>query len=301
MFEPDSAHHVGDRQQEFVGVVMLRAVDLDRLLDELLVRIDLFGCRGQFCGIVGIDVEIDARAERPLLVIAPRQHGRVDQDFVIGLLIAVGRAGRLRRQARRRGPADRVFHGRLYRNLPGEIARRIEAHRIPLQSQHVGRHHYRTLVTGSGGEELQIDVERLGTGGHVDVEGVDIDRVARPRQFLAARANVQPGQLVELARRRMVAGQPFREEQHHMACGNAADRLARREDAAACVGRIDVERDRAGKADVLCGGDRVDIWHRLRLGIFRQHRGGGGEQQGSERGTTDHSGFFRERSAVTGI
>jgi hypothetical protein len=48
---------VADREQEFVMVVMLRAEQLDRLLDQALVRVDLLGLGGELGGAVGEDVE----------------------------------------------------------------------------------------------------------------------------------------------------------------------------------------------------------------------------------------------------
>ena len=47
MLEPDAAEIVGDRQQEVVMVVMLRAEQLDRLVDQPLVRGDLLGRGGE--------------------------------------------------------------------------------------------------------------------------------------------------------------------------------------------------------------------------------------------------------------
>ena len=54
-------------EQEFVMVVMLRAEQLDRLVDQPLVRVDLLGRGGELVGRVGEDVEVDARAERATL------------------------------------------------------------------------------------------------------------------------------------------------------------------------------------------------------------------------------------------
>ena len=62
MLQPDPAELVGDRQQEFVMIVMLRAERLHRLVDEPLVRVDLLGRGGELVGAVGEDVQVDARA-----------------------------------------------------------------------------------------------------------------------------------------------------------------------------------------------------------------------------------------------
>ena len=62
MLEPDPAELVRDRDEEFVMVVMLRAEQLDRLVDQPLVRVDHLGRRGvELLLVVGEDVEIDAR------------------------------------------------------------------------------------------------------------------------------------------------------------------------------------------------------------------------------------------------
>jgi hypothetical protein len=99
------------------------------------------------------------------------------------------------------------------------------------------------------------------------VEGVDVDRIARPGQDPAVRADDEPGELLDLAAWRMVAGQPFREEQRHLARFGDGDRLLDPEDAALGIGRVDVEQDRTGIGRVLRGGDRVDERHRLRCGV----------------------------------
>ena len=75
MFEPDPAELVGDREQEFIMVVMLRAERAGGLLDEALVRVDLFGLGGELVGAVGEDVEVDLGAQRPDLAILARRIG----------------------------------------------------------------------------------------------------------------------------------------------------------------------------------------------------------------------------------
>ena len=100
-------------------------------------------------------------------------------------------------------------------------------------------------------------------------------------------ADVQPDQLVELAGGRMIAGKPFREEQHHVPGLDAGERFLRREDAAPGVGRVDVQRHRAGKGNVARLRDGVDEGHRLGLRILgRCGQGGGGKQKRGERETT---------------
>ena len=57
VLQPLAAEIVGDGQQEVVMVVMLRAEQLHRLIDQPLVRRDLLGLGGEFLLIVGDDVQ----------------------------------------------------------------------------------------------------------------------------------------------------------------------------------------------------------------------------------------------------
>jgi hypothetical protein len=151
------------------------------------------------------------------------------------------------------------------------------------------------------GGELQADVERLRARRHVDMIGEHVDRIARPVDLLAVAHDVQVDDLVELAARRMRAGQPFREEQDHMARLGDREGLLGREDAALRVGRVDVERHRARIGNVARIRDGVHIGHRLRLRILGE-RGAmaAGREQGHEKDATDHQGkpFGKRGDAV---
>ncbi len=64
MLQPDPAKLVGDRQQEMVIVIMLCAEQLDRLFDQRLVRLNLFGLGGELGGAVGNDIQRHPRGQR---------------------------------------------------------------------------------------------------------------------------------------------------------------------------------------------------------------------------------------------
>ena len=296
MLQADAAHGVGDRQQEFVLVVVLGAEHAGRLLDELLVRVDLLGGGVELFGGVGEDVEVDARRQRPLAIIFAGKGGGVDQRLVAGALVGIDRAVAGRGQACRRGPAGRIFGSRLDRDAAGEIAGRVEADRVPLEVQHRGRHDDAALVTGGRRQELEADVELLGAGGHVDVEGEDVDRVTGPGHHLAIGADHQAGELLDLTARAVRARQPLREQQHHVARLGDGNRLLHVEDAALDVGRVDLQQEGARIVDVARGGDGVGEGHRLRQGVaggvqLRMGGNGRSEQQGGERRGAKHDGL----------
>ena len=76
MLQPDPAERVGHGLQEFVMVVMLAAEHLHRLLDRVAIGLDIFGLGGVEVGLgVGPHVQVDARGQRPFLVIAPGDRG----------------------------------------------------------------------------------------------------------------------------------------------------------------------------------------------------------------------------------
>ena len=183
--------------------------------------------------------------------------------------------------------------GRGDRDLPREIAGWIQADRIPLEAEQIGRHHDPPLVTIGRRGKLEGELQRLHALGHVDVEGIHVDRVARPADRLTLVAgDDQPGQLVELAGRRVMARQPFRVEQDHRPRLRHRNRLLHPEDALAGIRRINVERQRAGIFHVLWRGNGVGERHRLRRGITRGHqlrrRGGRGEQDRGKGEGTEH-------------
>lgn len=75
MLQPDTAKLIGDGKEEVVVVIMLRAKQFDRLVDQLFMGVDLFRRCQQFGRLVRKHIKRDARRQRKRLVIAARKHG----------------------------------------------------------------------------------------------------------------------------------------------------------------------------------------------------------------------------------
>ena len=63
-------------------VIMLRSKGLHRLLNQALVRIDLFGLSGKLRLIVGDDVESDVGAKWEGAIVVARDERRIHENFV---------------------------------------------------------------------------------------------------------------------------------------------------------------------------------------------------------------------------
>src|SRR3546814_1004536 len=85
MFQPDPARFVGDRQQEFISVIMLRAEQLYGLLHQLAVRLDLLGFRFELSRFVGEDVQIGPVGQLPLAIMTSRANRRINERFIVRL------------------------------------------------------------------------------------------------------------------------------------------------------------------------------------------------------------------------
>jgi len=156
VFEADAAKLGGEREQEFVAVVVARSEQLYRLIDHAPVRFDLFGRGGKVARAVGEDIEADIVAEIPRLVVAPGEHRAVDERFEIGLGVAERVAGA--HHAVERGDALPAFgqrDRRAHANLPRVVTRRVERDRLPLQVQHFRRHADAALIALGGREILE--------------------------------------------------------------------------------------------------------------------------------------------------
>ena len=82
VLEPDARHHIADREQEIIFVILLRAEQADGLGDEVAVRGDLFVGRREFRGAVGEDVEADAVGELLLPEMRAGEHRAVDERVI---------------------------------------------------------------------------------------------------------------------------------------------------------------------------------------------------------------------------
>jgi hypothetical protein len=112
VLEPDAAELVGQRDEELILVVMLGAEQLQRLVDQLLVRANRLRRRDEVGRAVGDDVQVDVRAQRPAAEMAAGEDGAVDQLLVGHSLVgdavdcrASSPRGRNRIERGRRGPA----------------------------------------------------------------------------------------------------------------------------------------------------------------------------------------------------
>ena len=109
-------------------------------------------------------------------------------------------------------PAFGQPHARLDRDLPREIAGGIERHRVPLQIQHVRRHHHAAFAGVDRRKELELTrASSRPPAPRRETRTRSPDRAATPpaRHWRESSGR----QLVDL-RRRVIAGQPLRIEQH---------------------------------------------------------------------------------------
>ncbi|KAG1387420.1 hypothetical protein G6F59_016411 [Rhizopus arrhizus] len=87
MLQADATEAVSQRQQEFIVVVVARAIELVGLLHQRTVELDLCVRRLQRLGVVGEHVEVHrhlrARVEVDALVVLAGEQRRIDQ-VVIG-------------------------------------------------------------------------------------------------------------------------------------------------------------------------------------------------------------------------
>ena len=162
-----------------------------------------------------------------------------------------------RRPVQRAGelPAGRQGDVRRDRNLPGEIARRIERQADRLEEHHV-RGDFRVAdIVIDRREILERDIQLGRASRHRQVKGIDIDRVAHPGDLLAAGRDLQPGESVDRTFRRMRAGQPFWIEQREVP-GLDRDHLMHTRTILRSISVcVDRQPDRAGKRSVLWIGN----------------------------------------------
>ncbi len=297
MLEPDPAKFVAEREQKFITVEMADAEQRDGFGHQRCVACDMVGARLQIFRFVGDDVQRHLVAEVPFAEIFPRKHRAVDEGLVIGR----GKAVAARRyfepvERRHAGPAFGQRHVELHRNIPREIARGIEADLFPLQVHHRRGDDDAALAGARRRQEIEADVDAGGARGHVDVKGVDVGRLARPGERLAARRGLETRHLGDRAARRVLAGQPFGIEQGELPGLRHRDRLPNVKDAARNVGRIDAQlhRPRIGFVGGQRDGQRLDD----RLGAaarFLGMRGGGeGEERGCDERCFFHGLSFRQ-------
>ncbi len=85
MLQANAAHFVGQREQKFIAIKMLCTEQLQSLVNQRLVRGDMFGLRLQRLGFIGHDIQRDRIAQIPFAEMPSGKHRAVDQRFIIGL------------------------------------------------------------------------------------------------------------------------------------------------------------------------------------------------------------------------
>ncbi len=298
VLEADPPLFVAEREKQVIVVEVLRAEQRRRLADEPGVLGDLFVGGGEQVGAVGDDVERHRparRVERHAPQVAPGEDRRIDErlerhDAVADLARRGAGDGA---QCRRRSPPVGEADGCLKRNVAGEEARRVERHLIEFEVEHRRGDDDPTLIRCGRRDELEVEVDCRRPGGHVEVEGVDVDRIARPFDPLAAGVDDEAGELVDRPARRMLARQPLRIEQGQRPRPRDGDRLVDGEDAPLKIGRVDVKRDRARVWPVDRRDRRRRVGHRLRQRWRRLGGGGGRDEQGERE--ADHRRLSRSQ------
>src|SRR5580658_4692794 len=139
--------------------------------------------------------------------IPARIHRTVDESFEAGALelgFPAARAGDF--QGRSEFPIGGQYHARLHWNLARVVARRVEDERVPFEEQDVAGNLYRADFGTGGRQIVEVDVERLHSGGWMHAKRVDIDGIARPGHRRTVRGHPDARQPVNGALRRMRAG-----------------------------------------------------------------------------------------------
>ena len=279
MFESDWPHPFGNRVKKFVTIVMFRAEQFQRLVNEVAVQLEQLGPDHQFLGAVRDCVQRDSVAQVIAAEIFACENGAVDEDFVIDGFVS-DYVARRRRGAQRRGglPAHGIGDGRGDGNLPCEISGGIERDGFPLQVEHFLRDDDASLIGGCCRCEFKTDVERAGAARRVYGKCKDIDGVAFPDKSFTVRLDDQARQFLDLAARGVIAGKPFGEEQRDGAAFNR-NALLHPENGAVEIGHIDFQRHRAGIGNVFGDRDGIDDRQRLRRAVC----GEGGRRDGSKK------------------
>ena len=249
MLEPDPAEPLGQREQEVVVIERARTEQRQRFVDQFLVRSDVLGLGVEQARLVSDDVELHRVPEVPHPRMRAGEHGGVDQRLVIDR--RPGHAVPRPALPVERGedlPSLGERHGRRDLDLPHVMPGRIEAYRLPLQIEHFGRHRDAPLagLQRAGMDEACGHFACAGGDGHP--EGIDFDRIARPFGGPPVDFEAQVGEQVELPAWRVLARQPLGQQQHQLVRARRhRDGLLHAIDAADEIGRIDVQRHRAGE------------------------------------------------------
>ena len=273
-------------------VEMARAEERVRLVDQPFEAGEVFGREVEIFGLVRHRIQPHVFAHFPAFGIFAREDRRIDERFVIDRLPANGVI--LARLAIERGedlPAcghlDRRFHRDPAHVMPGGI----EAHLLPLQVEHFLRHGDPPLAAGDRRGVDELRGHCAGPLGQIDDQLVHVERIALPFEHLAAGGEADAADQVDRPARRVIAGQPFGEQQAQLAhVGGDRDGLRHAVHAARRVGRVDIQRDRPARPRRVGGQrGRVVQLRLLRRSVARGadvalRKGRGGQQEGEEGG-----------------
>ncbi len=305
MLQPDAAQLVRHGDQEVVVVEVTRAIEAVHLRHQIPQNLNLLVRGVQAVGLVGDDVGPHGRAaagiEVDLAIVDAGEDGTVDQDFQIDRLEGLDVAVLFQRLQRRAElPAGREFDGGLDHDVSRPVTGRIEQHLLPLKVQHLRRHCDAALGAGGRRKVLQLHLKRGRAGGNHDVVGEGAKGVAHPFHPLAAGGDLDSRKLGDRADRAMVAGQPFREIQHHRPGLGDGNGLGHGEDALRQVGGVDIQLDHAGIGHVLGVRDRRQGRGQgggVGRGLLRQGGRGGRDEQKRQTGDAktggDHHGLSK--------
>ncbi len=225
VLEALAAGDVGEREQEVVGVVVVRLVLGVGLADEGVDLGEGLGTDVGVVGLVGDDVEVvgglDLGGERELVEVLAGDDGRVFElldvgDGVLGghgrggcgvvLLIDAGVGGRgdgtdgLQRGAG--APAGGNGEAGLNRDVLGRDVGRVEEQLLPLEDRHLGG-------DAGRGDAVEVGVQGGHAGGDGDVELVEVLVVAAPGQDLTVGGEDDAGDVIDGAGGAVVAGDPL--------------------------------------------------------------------------------------------
>ena len=213
MLEADTAHILGQREQEIIAIIGVAAKQRLCFSHQSGVCREMFLLGFEIFRVIGDDVQMRATGQRMGLKILPGEDRAVDERIIIGFLVDHRAAGsRFRAHRARRLPAIGIDGGRLDRDLADIISGRIERNLVPAQVEHGRCHDNPSLAAGDGRDKLEFCGNLRNAVRYVQMEGEDVDIIADPRQVCAVGGEFQSGDFFDLAARSVIAGQPFRIE-----------------------------------------------------------------------------------------
>ncbi len=248
VLEAAAAGHVGERNQEVIAAVVMRAEERSGFRHQTFVAVDEILRQIERGVGVGGDVEFlrrrTGRRKRNHAIVRTGDDGRIDErgqrnwrefDSVSGLAH--------HRQRSSEFPVWRKLERCLEGVIGGRLARGIERYQVPVEDhQLVGGSGIEAAGAAAGRDVVEADLHAVGARGHVAVEGVHVDVVAMPRDGLAGGLEAQLNHIIDGPGGAMIAGEPLRVVEGERA-GRGGNGETRMKDAARGLARVDVELD----------------------------------------------------------